>query len=594
MAFKDFAQSLFSSGGGFGGRAMGSPYFPSKKSPVSTGKSIPPQAGKTNIIKTSNGNSDMLPIINNEYSKFKDIVTIIEDYEYYYLTEKILELVKDYIIRIVDYNAPIITPRSGDQLDEKSKAAYERINQVLEEINFRSLLIENIDKINYYGSISYAVSAAKDEELGVNKYKLSKLKSAHDVVVVTKDDLKFYIVNKKAEKATNMTSVDHNTESNLEVLTDDKIMYLGAGDMNLKHDKASLSVIAAKLTKKEEGKANVQKYGIDEYLKSEVDKKIQQKGEIGHDSVEQPEAQEVNSAAFDLSNPIQAEVFKGITASEYNITCSKPLYYSVHPKVKEYLTKDIILNVLGVKSSIQPSFMTLGIDAQYGYSITEIMDLISTLEGRLNTSIDIDILNSANMKMDTLVNRIMGNLRIIPDLGHNIRSIDSKDIDDIIRRIDELSRRKVEVKEEILESVGLPRDLYEGASNREEVLKRDERFQSMVLKMINRLRSSVKSAVTTISKLEGIELSDKDYYVTMFKKSSIEYHFNTTKLDSIRDMTNMLLVVMTDVQQLLQMESIKPENLIAFIKTQMSVVGEDVADLLPSMEELMQLSQKQK
>lgn len=584
-SFREFTQNLFSRG------AMGSPYTP-RTGDIKKGRAVPPQAGKTNIHKSSSGGNDMMPIINNNYSTFKSIIDILPSFEYYHLTEKMLELIKDYVIRIVDYGTPIITMR-GDG-DEELMKKVTRINQILESLNFRNLLISNIDPLNYYGSISYAISYTQDPQTQLNKYKLSKLAKPHDVVIITKDKLKFYLVGKTPEN--NNISINNDVEmsTQVELLPEDKILYLGSGDFELKHDKSSISIIDNKFNKKGRAKKQVPKFGIDEYLEGEIRSKIESQ-ELKTSHIDGTEVNEqITSAvneAFNLKDPTQKAIFEGITSSEYNLMSSKPLYYSIHQKVKEYLIKDLILNVLGVKSSVQPSYLTWGIDSQYAYDITGLMELITTLEGRLNKSVDIDILNSSNMKMDTLVNRIMGNIRIIPDMGHNIRALEAKDIDDIIRKIDELSRRKAEVKDEILEASGFPRDLYEGASNREEVLKRDERFQSMILKMLTRLRTSVKSAVLTLAKLEGFELNENDFSVTMFKKSGIEYYFNTTKLDSIREMTNMLVTVFADTQQLLQFNLVSPDQLIDFLRTQLSTVGDEVANLVPTAEDVAKMNQ---
>eukprot|EP00826_Nyctotherus_ovalis_P041818 TRINITY_DN4257_c0_g2_i10.p1 TRINITY_DN4257_c0_g2~~TRINITY_DN4257_c0_g2_i10.p1 ORF type:complete len:330 (+),score=1.05 TRINITY_DN4257_c0_g2_i10:115-1104(+) len=260
---------------------------------------------------------------------------------------------------------------------------------------------------------------------------------------------------------------------------------------------------------------------------------------------------------------------------------SKPLYYSVHQMMKDFFIKDMILYVLGVKSSVQPQVLTWGVDSSYNYTVDELMDMIASIEGRMNKLVDIDMINSANMDMDILVNRILGNIRVLPDLGNNIRSLDEKEIDNITKRIEDLTLRRQQVKDEILDSIGIPKDLFEGATNREEVIKRDERFQSMVLKYITRLKSAIKYAAITFAKLEGFEgINPDDLEVPMFKKSSIEYNLNTAKLDSIRDFTNTIVTVMADVQQLIQTNMIDKLKLRDFIHKQLSIVGDEVAELI--------------
>jgi hypothetical protein len=186
------------------------------------------------------------------------------------------------------------------------------------------------------------------------------------------------------------------------------------------------------------------------------------------------------------------------------------------------------------------------------------------------------------MDMDILVNRILGNIRIIPDLGNNIRALDEKELDALSRKIQELTQTRIQTKDDILDSIGIPKDLFEGATNREEVLKRDERFQSLVLKFITKLKDSVVHAALTFAKLEGLNVTKDSFDVSLFRKSSVEYTLNTAKLESVREFTSMLLTVMSDVQQLTQTGMVDRDNLYNVIRKQFNTVGDDLSSVLLS------------
>jgi len=250
--------------------------------------------------------------------------------------------------------------------------------------------------------------------------------------------------------------------------------------------------------------------------------------------------------------------------------------------MKDYFIKDLLLYVLGVKSSIQPQVMTWGVDSNYNYTVDELMDIVDTLESRMNKLVDIDTLNSANMDMDVLVNRILGNIRILPDLGNNIRALESKELDDITKKLDDIINRKNYTKDEILDALGIPKDLFEGATNREEVLKRDERFQSMVFMYIDRVRDAIKNAAVTIAKLEGYNIDPKYLEVPLFKTSGIEYIIQSARLESVRELTGTITQVMNDVQGILQTGMSNQTELLEFMRKQFQNVGGDIAKLLIS------------
>jgi hypothetical protein len=509
------------------------------------------------------------------------------------LTEKIQELIRDYVTRTIDLEADIIAAKDKASIDANTIT---RLNAIFTDLDFRKLLVSEIDKINYYGSTSYAITCEKVEEgeaKGTNRYSLSKLKSPHDVVCVQCDKTRFFLVNKGvggSESATGVKPVTNSigsltTKVNTEMLPDDKILYLGALDMELKHDDDSKKTLEHhfKGTKDDfmTDRAMVDQFNVQAYKNLLIDQKLDKDGTQASTELNDPDQSANQTKAFDLSNPVQKAVYRSIVDHKYNLRASKPMYYSVHQMMKDYFIKDLILYVLGVKSSVQPQVLTWGVDSSYNYTVDELMDLIASVEGRMNKLVDIDMINSANMDMDLLVNRILGNIRVIPDLGNNIRSLDEKEIDNITKRIEDLTLRRTNVRDEVLDAIGIPKDLFEGATNREEVIKRDERFQSMVLKYIQRLKVAVKYAAVTFARLEGLgDLNPDDIEVPMFKKSSIEYNLNTAKLDSIRDFTNTLVTVMSDTQQLIQTSMIDKPKLRDFIHKQLAIVGDEVAELL--------------
>lgn len=550
-------------------------------------KVVPATSTKTNVLTSASGTNSIMPVIDNKYTTFKTITSIVRLYEFYSLTEKVVELIKDYVIRTIDPDADIIATNSPENVPDN---VVKRLNEIFTDIDFKKVLSGNYDKIIYHGSTAYAISEEVATSSTPKKYHLSKLRSPHDVVVVSNDKLRFYLVQRVDEtdtpggiKNTNTALGNMSSKATTELLTDDKILYLGPLDFELKHDQESKKVLSQhfKGTKKEETSTRESNFGVEAYKKDQIKNSLIDPEQPQNQAMNNGETDQKKPAqAFQLEDKVQEALFKSLIDHEFNLTASKPLYYSVHQKMKDYFIKDLLLYVLGVKSSVQPQILTWGVDSNYNYTVDELMDLVSNLESRMNKLVDIETLNSANMDMDVLVNRILGNLRILPDLGNNIRALEAKELDDITKRIDDLINRKANTKDEILDALGIPKDLFEGATNREEVIKRDERFQSMVFKFIDRIRNSVKIAACTFAKLEGFEVDPKYLDVPMFRKSGIEYVVSAARLESVRDLTGTMVSVLSDYQQLQQTSILDQAKLLEFMRKQFSNVGGDLGALL--------------
>lgn len=569
------------------------PFIPLGGNPGAMVRNTPVSATRSNIMGSNGSGNSMSNIITNEYSQYGSIMSKLRQYEFHPMTEKVIELVRDYILRTIDYESPIVTI-SPDKLDP---SIANRFNEILESLDFRNLLIADLDKIVYYGSKSYAIvvkNLTNEDGSPYKEYKLSKLKSPYDVVMVKNDSNKFYVVNRSSgvdgvgggQVAGSLSGASPLGMSNsaCDLIGDDKILYLGAADLELNHDQASLKLLEThfKNTSADiSSNQGVASFGVEAYKHQLIMDKLKEDNSLTGTSVNDPSKSNtiVLPSAFNLADPYHKAIYRQIIDHPYNISAAKPLYYSVHMMLKDYIIKDLMMQVLGVKSSIQPLILTWGVDSSYNYSQEELTELVNTVESRFNKIVDVDLFSSATYDVSTLVNRILGNIRVIPDLGHNIRALDSKELDDITRKIDDINNKRQLLKDEILDAVGIPKDLFEGATNREEVLKRDERFQSMVLKFINRLKTAVKSTVLTFAKLEGIVIEPSWIEVTMFKKSSLEYSINTARLESVRELGGTLMQVTSDLQQLMQMESVNKDAALAFFKKQLALVGADISEL---------------
>ena len=138
----------------------------------------------------------------------------------------------------------------------------------------------------------------------------------------------------------------------------------------------------------------------------------------------------------------------------------KPLYYSIIGKVKEYLLKDQLINILSIKDLIAPLVYSVGMDKNTDPATAD--NLVTNIENLINKYADVSVIIESNFDINSLLDQINNNIKLVTDYNQNIANMSSLDLIKVNDRINELRNDQDNIRNGILQSCGIPESLFNG------------------------------------------------------------------------------------------------------------------------------------
>lgn len=275
-----------------------------------------------------------------------------------------------------------------------------------------------------------------------------------------------------------------------------------------------------------------------------------------------------------------------IVASGVRYYASKPLYYTVTQKIKEYVLKDILATVLSLKDAVQPTFLTMNMEiSRYGSTTSTFQSAAQEIESLINRSNDDAISMSQILQIDVLVNRILSSVRILPDPGGTLQNLNALNLDEIKDRLNRLREGMDELMNQIFDAVSIPRDLYDGSTNSYESMQKNDRLFAAIEFYLDSVKSAVKNLViSTIECIEPtIKLKPEDMKVTLFRKSPSEYSRDSKEMSSLRDSMDLSNSILTAAADTIDNNRfIDDKAYFKYVKTNLSNINKDIGDLIVS------------
>lgn len=265
---------------------------------------------------------------------------------------------------------------------------------------------------------------------------------------------------------------------------------------------------------------------------------------------------------------------------EREISTGAPLFYHYLPKVRELFLKDLVVNILGIKDVIQPDILAMNFEG--GTNIDHAEELCNNLEDLLNKNSDYSIFNSHALDYNDLTKLLIDTVRVLPDIDGKLQSLNPLRTTTLQEKIQQIREEARELERDVLSSLGVPVDLFEGNSSKWEVIKRSERLQSRVSYYINTLKSSIRRLSQTVFYLQnGRELSPSDFKVTVFNESDLEMASKTNKLQNLTELSQSILNVVIGAERELQESTlINKEAYIKLLKANLKEIYPEVDSLL--------------
>lgn len=265
---------------------------------------------------------------------------------------------------------------------------------------------------------------------------------------------------------------------------------------------------------------------------------------------------------------------------ERELSTGSPLFYHHLPKVRELYLKDLVVSILGIKDVIQPDILAMNFEG--GTNIDHAQDLCNNLEDLLNKNSDYSIFNSSALNYNDLTKLLIDTVRVLPDIDGKLQSINPLRTTSLQEKIQQIRMESKELERDILSSLGVPVDLFEGQSSKWEVIKRSERLQSRVTYYINTLKGSIRRLAQSIFYLQNDrELKPSDFKVTVFNESELDMASKTNKLQNLTELSQTLLNIVGGAErELAESTLINREAYFNLIKSNLKEIYPEMGDLI--------------
>lgn len=276
-----------------------------------------------------------------------------------------------------------------------------------------------------------------------------------------------------------------------------------------------------------------------------------------------------------------------LLTDDYSLYASKPLMYSVIDDIKDYLVKKVLSNLLSIKDVLIPTFMRLGVDLTKATDTNKINSTVNELESKINESIDTSILMGEVLDIDMLVNMVFSTVRVLPDPGNLLSTIDQLNLDPLKEKLESINNSLETTENNIMDQLGIPSDLFDGGSNQYEVVTRNQRYQSTLGAILAMLRLVYKNNVIKLyirkypsATRDEIKKIENAVY-RIFRLSSIELEKDKNIIEQNQELTSSIQTLTSAFLEMMQSNPlIDNEKAMDLLRTTLGNLGTNYGGLL--------------
>lgn len=294
----------------------------------------------------------------------------------------------------------------------------------------------------------------------------------------------------------------------------------------------------------------------------------------------------LGKADLSLINDINPEYYsthkddEDTLVKDDEMVAGTPLYYNIAQKVKEYLLKEQILSLLSIKDLIQPLLLLIRMDKNT--SIDEGNRLALNVENMINKYSDISSIIGSNFSINSLIDSLMNNIRVIPDYHSAVGDMNNIDLSKITNKIQEIESSQDNKKEGIMNSASIPRALYNGESTKWDAVKSSQKLNNRIQSYVNGISDSIKlEAINIYYERTGKWLDPSILTVNLFKKTEVDYTQAITNTEIIGQIVDGVQRVLVGAQQTItEVRIIDPEKFGKYVSTQLKEVDPTISDFI--------------
>lgn len=508
--------------------------------------------GASNIIRSGttnyhwgvskDGESDEIKypnLIKENLDEFYSFIDELRSYKDNELTKIILDIIKESVAELfVGEDEDFITiPSSEVEKYGITEDQIRELNKILrDDINLVSNLRSDLHNFIYYGSVSYYLS--KEEEKYVNSKgeekirKVFRFKYPHEsnslITEVSNGEVKDFIL-REVGLVSNNSAVDK-----------DHLVVFSTLDYNVNTDS---------------GDGGISTFDFDTINLSTVS--TIEKDENGDGEVSEEE-----------------KIFK---SSRY--LAGTPLYDSITVKLKEFVLKDYLISILGIKDLIQPLILLLGVEKTT--DATDASELAIKVEDIINQNVDLNYLASGQLRVDEITKSLIDNIRVIPDFDSKLSSLSNLELDRLSDKISDLRSDQNDIKESIIGATGVPIGLFNGETTRFEAIASSQRFNSKLNYYVDILNNSSIRLAKTLYKLKfGKDITKVKLESRLVNKTILNTSYYSDKIEATNNRIEQINNLVETFDRMRESELLKKDELIKYFKGVVGKVDPELSDLI--------------
>lgn len=383
------------------------------------------------------------------------------------------------------------------------------INRILNEMQLIKHITSDISELIYYGSYSYAMELTDDNK----SCKLRYLKNPTKVISTWKDSK-----------------------------LDSYFTYDMAGEMHEFNKNEIFSI-------------------------STYDYKLEFDENISSDRLKQLNAEIEGEEAVTKLNVAREKSKRGVTSYDKRYLAGTPLFGYITGKIKEYILKDYLLSILSIKDLIQPIILLVGLEKTT--ALEEGVDLTQKVESLINKNLDMSFMEAKGLSVKDLAMSLIDNIRVLPDYDSKLAGMTDLNLDKISEKIDRIRMDQQTIKEDLINAIGLPPDLFEGRASRWESIKMSQRFESKVSYYVDMINKSVVLLAENL--YDRLKLSKKldiegKIISNLMDTDSLEYTKKVARMDTLAESVNRIADLANIVSGLEQNQLVEIKALKEYIK----------------------------
>jgi len=212
---------------------------------------------------------------------------------------------------------------------------------------------------------------------------------------------------------------------------------------------------------------------------------------------------------------------------------NEPMFLACELRLKDYILKDTISSYLSLMDMIQQDTFT--IDADRISDTVNLLKLCERIKGLLVTKDDMNLLASARLDRTALIRRLFDRVRVIPSVAGNLNSMTKLEGTNLQDKLNTLQTQKETVREDLLNTIGFPLDLFRGQTTKWEAGRQNDRYNIRVTGFKNALVNSTEKNVRTMAKMKEIDLSKKKIKVLFIEETTYEIQNKVNKINAYRE-----------------------------------------------------------